>query len=328
MPSQPRGPVYQVERLSKYYRRSQGVWQKPALLQAVDNVTLYVRHAETFAVVGESGCGKTTLGKCMLRLIEPTYGRLRFKGQSLTNLSQQQLRPLRKHIQYVFQDPLASLNPRMRCADIVAEGIRIHITRNKSEVDSRVAATMKSVGLDPNLAKRFAHELSTGQRQRIGIARALAVEPVFVVCDEPVSALDMTVRRQVTALLQQLQTERSLSYLLISHELNVVRAMSHRVAVMYAGRLVESGFTHDVFDNPLHPYTRALLSAQPVADPTKKSLRIMLDGKPPDPMRMPPGCAFHPRCPLFDNAQCRELTPILDEIEPGSHHRVACWYAE
>lgn len=322
-----RTPLFQVEQLSKFYQRSQGWLRSPVVVHAVNNVTLYLHRQQTLAVVGESGCGKTTLARCALRLVEPTVGRLWFNGRSLWHLTQKQLRPLRKQMQYTFQDPLASLNPMMSVDDIVAEGIRIHITKNKSEVSARVASILGAVGLDVRLAKRFPHELSTGERQRVGIARALAVEPLLVVLDEPVSALDAGLRAHVTQMLLSVQHKRELSYLLISHNLDVVRAMSHRVAVMYAGRFVEIGLTDDVLTNPMHPYTRALLSAQPVPDPTRRRLRVMLEGEPPDLANLPSGCVFHPRCPMSDSAQCAALTPALEELEPGSHHRVACWYA-
>lgn len=323
-----RRPLVQAERVSKYFPVAQGIFGKPAFLRAVDAVTFYVRHAETLALVGESGCGKTTLGRCVLRLIEPTYGRILYEGRDLSPLSQRQLRPFRKEMQLIFQDPYASLNPRMRVGDIVAEGIRIHRQAPLTEVSDRVAAVLSSVGLNPDVISRYPHEFSAGQRQRIGIARALAVEPRFIVCDEPVSALDVSVRAQITNLLQDLQDQRRIAYLFISHDLSVVRHVSHRVAVMYLGRLVEVGPTKRVFESPRHPYTRALLSAVPVADPERKRLRILLEGEVPSPLSPPSGCAFHSRCPKNDGKQCVEQTPSLAEVERGSHHRVACWHPE
>ena len=323
-----RRPLVQVERISKLFPMERRLFSSPSFLRAVDSVTFYVRHGETLALVGESGCGKTTLGRCVLRLIEPTYGRIVFEGEDISPLSQRRLRPLRKRMQLIFQDPYASLNPRMKVGDIVGEGIRIHKLAPASEVPDRVASVLKSVGLDPEAAMRQPHEFSAGQRQRIGIARALAVQPSFVVCDEPVSSLDVSVRAQITNLLQDLQQEHRIAYLFISHDLSVVRHISHRVAVMYLGRLVEVGPTERVLQQPLHPYTRALLSAVPVADPERKRLRILLEGEVPNPIDPPSGCPFHPRCPKNDSKFCVEQTPTLTEVKHGSHHRVACWHPE
>lgn len=323
-----RRPLVQVERISKLFPMERRLFGRPSFLRAVDSVTLYVRHGETLALVGESGCGKTTLGRCVLRLIEPTYGRIVFEGRDISPLSQRRLRPVRKHMQLIFQDPYASLNPRMRVGEIVGEGIRIHKLAPPSEVADRVAAVLGSVGLSPEAAGRYPHEFSAGQRQRVGIARALAVQPSFVVCDEPVSSLDVSVRAQITNLLQDLQQEHRIAYLFISHDLSVVRQISHRVAVMYLGRLVEVGPTDGVFVQPLHPYTRALLSAVPVADPDRKRLRILLEGEVPNPVEPPSGCPFHPRCPKNDGKFCVEQTPTLTEMRHGSHHRVACWHPE
>ncbi len=326
-PSERRRPLLQVERLSKVFPVRTSLMGAPRLVRAVDDVAFYVKHAESLGLVGESGCGKTTLGRTTLRLIEPTFGRIVFEGRDITLLSQRQLRPLRRHMQLIFQDPFASLNPRMRVEDIVAEGLRVHgLTRSSRETRDEVVRTLESVGLSAGAMGRFPHEFSAGERQRIGIARAIAVRPSFVVCDEPVSALDVSVRAQVMNLLVDLQREQRLSYLFISHDLAVVRSLCHRVAVMYLGRIVEVGPTEQVFSQPRHPYTRALLSAVPVADPDRRRLRIVLDGEPPSPLEPPEGCAFHPRCWKNDHAQCASRIPTLTETEPGSHHRAACWH--
>lgn len=322
-------PLVQVERLSKLYPIERGWFRKPRFLRAVDSVTLYVKKGETLGLVGESGCGKTTLGRCVLRLIEPTYGKLSFDGHNLAQLTTRQMQPLRRRMQVVFQDPYGSLNPRMRVGDIVGEGLRVHkLARTKRDYEQRLESVLHDVELPTSLVSRYPHELSAGQRQRVAIARALALEPEFVVCDEPVSALDVSAQGRVLALLQHQQQQRKLSYLLISHDLRVVRELSHRVAVMYMGKLVEVGTTEQVFAHPLHPYTRALLAAMPVPDPDQRRLRIVLEGEPPDPTRPPSGCPFHPRCPRNDQTACIHDQPLLDEIAAGSHHRVACWHPD
>lgn len=326
---QRRRPLVQVERLSKVFPVRTSLFGAPRLVRAVDNVAFYVKHAESLGLVGESGCGKTTLGRLTLRLIEPTYGRISFEGRDITLLSQRQLRPLRRQMQLIFQDPFASLNPRMRVGDIVGEGIRVHgLARGSRGVQEQVAATLESVGLPADAVSRYPHEFSAGERQRIGIARAVAVQPSFLVCDEPVSALDVSVRAQVTNLLIDLQQQRRLSYLFISHDLSVVKNLCHRVAVMYLGRIVEVGPTSLVFSKPQHPYTRALLSAVPSTDPDRRRLRLVLEGEPPSPLDPPEGCAFHPRCPKNDGAHCATKVPVLAEAAPDSHHRVACWHPE
>jgi oligopeptide/dipeptide ABC transporter ATP-binding protein len=284
-----------------------------------------VGRGETLALVGESGCGKTSVGRTLLRLQEPTSGRATFDGVDLFSLKASELRAIRRRMQIVFQDPYSSLDPRMTVADSIAEGIEIHRLAAGVAIRQRVEALLAEVGLDPSFADRYPHEFSGGQRQRIGIARALAVEPAFIVCDEPVSALDVSVQAQVLNLLADLQRDRSLSYLFIAHDLAVVRQLAHRVAVMYLGRIVEEGPTEQVLSAPQHPYTQALLSAVPEPDPTSQRRRLILPGEPPSPRNPPPGCAFHPRCshPGKD-ASCSTLRPELRIV----HDRlVACHHA-
>lgn len=323
-----RRPLMQAERISKFFPVSRGMFAHARLLRAVDGATLYVRHGETLGLVGESGCGKSTLGRTLLRLIEPSYGRILFDGVDITNMPERQLRPLRRRMQIIFQDPYASLNPRMTIGEAVAEGIRVHgLARGEREIGERVAAVLERVGLGPDSSVRYPHEFSAGQRQRASIARALAVEPSFLVCDEPVSALDVSIQAQIVNLLQDIQDATRAGYLFISHDLQVVRHISHRIAVMYLGRIVEVGPADSVFSRPLHPYTRALLSAVPQPDPSRRQLRILLEGEQPDPLNPPSGCAFHPRCAKADSESCLRRTPALEECVNGSHHRVACWHA-
>jgi oligopeptide transport system ATP-binding protein len=326
-PVEKRRPLVQVERLTKFFPVKQGLLGRTRFVRAVDGVSFYVRNGETLGLVGESGCGKSTLGRTILRLIEPTYGRIVFDKQDITPLSQRQLRPLRRRMQIIFQDPYSSLNPRMTVRAIISEALRIHkLVSSGSEEEARVESLIKRVGLRPEAMHRYPHEFSGGQRQRIGIARALAVEPDFIVCDEPISALDVSIQAQIVNLLLDLQDELKLSYLFISHDLKVVEYVSRRVAVMYLGKLVEVAPAASLYEKRHHPYTRALLSAIPVPDPEKRRLRVLLEGDVPSPIDPPPGCAFHPRCPRAEKGKCDVDTPVLEELDKGSHHRVACWH--
>jgi oligopeptide/dipeptide ABC transporter ATP-binding protein len=319
-------PLLQVSDLVKHYE-SGGLFARPGPpVRAVDGVSFEIGRGETLGLVGESGCGKSTVGRTILRLQEPTSGRATFDGADVFGLGRAELRQLRRRMQIVFQDPYGSLNPRMRIGAAVAEGIEIHRLAARPEIPRRVAALLEEVGLDPGYARRYPHEFSGGQRQRIGIARALAVEPAFVVCDEPVSALDVSVQAQVLNLLVDLQRHRGLSYLFIAHDLAVVRQVAHRVAVMYLGRIVETGPTEALLANPRHPYTVALLSAAPEPDPAGQKRRIVLPGDPPSPATPPPGCPFHPRCfHPGKSERCRTELPLLRTV---GGTQVACHYAE
>jgi oligopeptide/dipeptide ABC transporter ATP-binding protein len=290
------------------------------LLRAVDGVSLAIAAGETLGLVGESGCGKTTLGRTILRLIPPTSGKVLFDGIDLLGLDNQELRAIRRRMQIIFQDPFSSLNPRMTVEAIVSEGMRIHCLARGGELRERAAAILERVGLPAEALTRYPHEFSGGQRQRVGIARALSVEPEFVVCDEPVSALDVSIQAQVLNLLIDLREALGLSYLFISHDLSVVRHISDRVAVMYLGRIVETGPSRSLFENPRHPYTRALISAVPVPEPGGARRRIVLAGDVPSPIAPPPGCPFHPRCPEA-RPECARTEPPVKTDEDGSFHR-------
>jgi oligopeptide/dipeptide ABC transporter ATP-binding protein len=311
------GELVRVRGLFKHFPVAGGA----DVVRAVDGVTFEIYRGETLGLVGESGCGKSTVGRCLLRLMEPTRGEVFFEDRNVLELSGKDLRALRREMQIIFQDPYASLNPRMRVRDIVGEPLAVHGVGTKQERRDRVADLLRKVGLDPDYMNRYPHEFSGGQRQRIGIARALALNPKLIVADEPVSALDVSVQAQVINLLEDLQSEFNLTYLFISHGLAVVEHISDRVAVMYLGRIVEVASAADLYANPLHPYTRALLSAIPVPDPTRKRDRIVLHGDVPTPINPPSGCRFHTRCPEAV-PECSRIDPDLREVAP--RHSVAC----
>jgi oligopeptide/dipeptide ABC transporter ATP-binding protein len=306
-----------VRRLVKHFP----VENSDDVVQAVDDVSFDIIAGETLGLVGESGCGKSTIGRCLLRLYEPTSGEIYFEGQNIIGLSNNEMQRLRREMQIIFQDPYASLNPRLSIRSIVSEPLQIHGVGSRSEQNERVADLLRRVGLDPKYADRYPHEFSGGQRQRIGMARALALNPKLIICDEPVSALDVSVQAQVVNLLQDLQEEFGLTYLFISHGLAVVEHISDRVAVMYLGKIVEVCDARELYERPLHPYTNALLSAIPVPDPKLKRDRIILKGDVPTPINPPSGCRFRTRCPLAIE-ECSRVVPELREITAG--HFAAC----
>ncbi len=318
--------LIQVNNLVKYFPIRGGFLQRVrAWVQAVDNVSFTIREGETVGLVGESGCGKTTVGRTMLRLIEPTSGSVIFNGVEVFKLRGRELKEMRRNMQIIFQDPYASLDPRTPIGESIAEGLKIHNIGNARERYETVITMLRKVGMEDYHARRYPHEFSGGQRQRIGIARALALRPKFIVADEPVSALDVSIQSQVLNILKELQREFGLTYLFIAHNLSVVEHISDRVAVMYLGKMVEMAERGDLFRNPLHPYTQALMSAIPIPDPTLKRERIILQGDVPSPVNPPSGCRFHPRCPVALE-HCAVQEPPFREVSPD--HWVACWLVE
>ncbi len=322
--------LLEINNLKMYFPVTSGMlFQRTvAYVKAVDDVTFAVRRGETLGLVGESGCGKTTTGRCILQLYKPTSGQVIFEGQDLTQLGTKQMRAMRREMQVIFQDPYSSLNPRMTAGNIIGEPLIVHgLVKGKNEYRDRVAELLQNVGLNPYMADRFPHEFSGGQRQRIGVARALSVSPKFIVADEPVSALDVSIQAQIINLLEELQEQFNLTYLFIAHDLSVVRHISDRVGVMYLGHLVEIAERNEIYRNPMHPYTRALLSAVPIPDPILDAQRerVLLSGEVPSPLNPPSGCVFHPRCPIADD-NCAQTIPQLRPVAPD--HWAACLKAD
>lgn len=321
-------PLLRVEHLTKHFPVTRGIiFQKQVgAVQAVDDVSFVIKQGETFGLVGESGCGKSTTGRAILQLHKPTAGKVYFQDTELTTADAGTLRHMRRNMQIIFQDPYASLNPRMTVGSIIAEPLEIHNVGTARERQERVQELLRLVGLNPYFVNRYPHEFSGGQRQRIGVARALALQPEFIVCDEPISALDVSIQAQVVNLLEKLQDEFGLTYLFIAHDLSMVRHISDRVAVMYLGKVVELASRDELYENPMHPYAKALLSAVPIPDPAKeeKRRRIILEGDVPSPINPPSGCRFHPRCPIAEEI-CKEVVPEWREIRPD--HWVACHLA-
>jgi oligopeptide/dipeptide ABC transporter ATP-binding protein len=322
-------PLLELQNVSTHFVQRKGSFfsKQPRVLRAVDNVSLQLGAAETLGLVGESGCGKSTLGRTVLRLLDPAAGKIMFEGRDIAHMSQHELRPLRSRMQIIFQDPYGSLNPRMTVRATLLEAMRVHGGRRSApEEQQALLELVERVGLRPEALERYPHEFSGGQRQRVGIARALSVRPRFIVADEPVSALDLSIQAQIVNLLMDLQAELGVSYLFIAHDLKLVEHVSQRVAVMYLGRIVELMPRERLGEHSLHPYTRALRSAVPEIDPEKRKLRVLLSGELPSPLSPPSGCAFHPRCAIAEKGLCDVSRPELRELAPG--HFVACHLAD
>ncbi len=316
-------PVIRVEGLEKHFQIRTGSLGRKTLIHAVNGVTLEIAKGETLGIVGESGCGKSTLGRTILKVWEPDAGRIWYDGTDITGLSRHQMRPWRRRMQMIFQDPYASLNPRFTVGELIAEPMEIYRTHGESEQRERVQELLETVGLKPDHIRRYPHEFSGGQRQRIGIARALALEPEFIVCDEPISALDVSIQAQIVSLLERIQDEKGLSYLFIAHDLTMVRHISHRIGVMYMGGLVEIGPADEICEHPIHPYTKLLMSAIPIPDPVqaRRQHPQLPEGEVPSPIHLPAGCPFAPRCP-HARQECRETVPPLKD---AGGRQVACF---
>lgn len=321
-----KNPLIRVENLTKHFPITRGliIQRQVGAVQAVDDLNFEIYRGETFGLVGESGCGKSTTGRAILQLHKPTAGKVYYKDTELTTASNQVMQRMRRNVQIIFQDPYASLNPRMTVGNIIAEPLEVHNIGTSAERRERVQDLLRLVGLNPYFVNRYPHEFSGGQRQRIGVARALALDPDFIVCDEPISALDVSIQAQVVNLLEKLQDELGLTYLFIAHDLSMVRHISNRVSVMYLGKMVELAPRDELYENPLHPYTKALLSAVPIPDPAKEAQRkrTILEGDVPSPINPPPGCRFHTRCPIAEFPLCKEVVPEWREVSEG--HWVAC----
>ena len=318
--------LLEVRSLIKHYPVTSGILIQHVvgLVKAVDNISFFIRRGETLGLVGESGCGKTTTGRCILHLEHPTSGEVLFEGRNLSEMPNEELRVLRPRLQVIFQDPYSSLNPRMTIGQIIGEPPSVHkMIESKEEYREKVSELLSVVGLNPNMVDRYPHELSGGQRQRVGVARALSMKPSFIVCDEPVSALDVSIQAQIINLLEELQEQYGLTYLFIAHDLSVVRHISNRIVVMYLGKIAEIADRNELYENPLHPYTQALMSAVPIPDPAVEANRkpIILHGEVPSPLNPPSGCVFHPRCTLATD-ECKQTVPELREISPD--HQAAC----
>lgn len=321
--------LLEVQNLKKYFPIKRGIFSKTiGYVKAVDDVSFTINKGETLGLVGESGCGKTTIGRSLLRLIEPTGGRVTFEGEDITAMNSKQLKTVRKQMQIIFQDPYSSLNPRMTVGGMITEILKYHQIAEGDKAEKMVTDLLERVGLSKLHARRYPHEFSGGQRQRIGIARALSVEPKFIVCDEPVSALDVSIQSQIINLLQDLQKELELTYLFISHDLSVVEHISDRVCVMYLGQIVETADVKELYAATKHPYSQALLSAVPVPDPKAKKSRIILTGDVPSPANVPTGCYFHPRCPQIIKGQCEHIEPVLAPLNQTTHFVKCLLYPE